>query len=201
MQVQNGLHHVGILYKIDGASTKLTHMAWHHKLLIGRMPDSRYDWLQCGLDEINRKAVAAALVGMETTLELPVPYSINYEGIYFQPETMIYSRKEPGEGLTCATFIDAFFRSLGLELIVLESWPPRASDAVWQGEIVKALRQSLPDIGADAEHIRRQEERIGSPRYRPEEIAAAVSSETPPMVFADAERLGGEILAAMRQGS
>lgn len=197
-QTKPGWYHIGILYKAEGADPKICHMAWHHALMCGDPVDPKYDWMQSGIDETNKNVIVAAMVGMEVTRRLPVPYSTYFEGTYFVPNTLIYSRKEPGAGLTCATFIIAAFASLGCPLIAEGTWQSRPTDQAWKNEIIAIMREQLGALGLSEEHIIAQEARVGDPRFQPEEVAAAIANDNRPITFDQAVQLGAEILPQVR---
>lgn len=98
-------------------------------------------------------------------------------------------------GLTCATFVVAFFHSLGWPIVELESWPNgREGDAEWQDAILNALLSS----GASSQHIDTACEHIGVARYRPEEVAVAATCDDPPLNFSDADELARDLLAIIQ---
>jgi hypothetical protein len=78
----------------------------------------------------------------------------------------------------------------GFSLLEREDWHFREEDKRWQEEILGILERNAPD-----EHLQSQRDKIGkSVRYRPEEVAAGVESENPPLAFVSAEQRGKELL-------
>ena len=64
----------------------------------------------------------------------------------------------------------------------------RAEDHVWQSNIITKLQIKFP------EHALSLSEDIGSPRFRPEEVAGAAASQNYPVSFDLAYTMGIEIL-------
>lgn len=188
--------HVGILYRRDDGATRMCHLAWHHTLNSDDLPTSNYAWLQSGLDDIDRKVARAVFAGINETKKLPIPYSVVYQGIYFEPGTLRFMRGEPGAGLTCATFIMAIFDSLGIPLLANDTWRERPTDQAWREYILELLGQ---DTRVSPEHIAAQRAHSRDPRFRPEEVAAAVATSDRPIDFDTAISLGAQIIGSMRR--
>lgn len=98
-------------------------------------------------------------------------------------------------GLTCATFVIAIFEWAGVPLIDISTWQARAEDEQAQRALVEVLRGSRD---ATPEHIVAVEREIGCIRVRPEEVAASSTLPERPLNFADAARIGAEVLAEFR---
>ena len=82
------------------------------------------------------------------------------------------------------------FSRYGFELLDIVNWPDRVEDSIWQAEIIESLRVH----GADQIHVDAISGDIGAVRFRPEEVAAGVLSETLTLGFLDAEKVAQEIL-------
>lgn len=94
-------------------------------------------------------------------------------------------------GLTCATFLLAVFRSVGVELLRLDEWPERAEDEKrWT-----ALLAMLESQGVDAAHLKALRGQTNARRYRPDEVAAG-SSVTPPCGFDEASSRASALAVA-----
>lgn len=179
--------HVGFLYQLEGEAPRAVHLAWHYRLTDEPAPPG-YHWVQCGLHDLAGHIVAAALA--EIAHDQQLPYSTTYNGIYFDP-SLRYTRDEPGEGLTCSTFIIAVLETLGLSIVVPEDWPVRDDDETAHEELLGALRST---DNVSPEHIQAIEAQPRGVRFRPEEVAAAVSEEQWPVAFPRAELLGFRIV-------
>lgn len=174
-------------------------LAWHLRIR-NKPPSEKSDfWIQSGLDENNLRIVAAAIERTVATRKPPISYSPLYDGIYFTEGDLKYERDKPGDGLTCATFVMAIFETLGIRLLMTETWEPRQSDDEWREDIVSFLEEWGTDSGCDVtEHVAVIRQSPRCVRYRPEEVAAGVGVDDGPISFAVAERLGLEIVAELR---
>ena len=179
--------HVGLIYRLDDSIPRLCHLAWHFKLEDEPLPTD-YCWGTSGLDPVN-KTVMAAYVALLQQNANEVPYGIDfYSDIYFDDNGR-YIAQPIGRGLTCATFILAVFARNGFNLVESDGWPERPDDVEWQQQIISALTRC-----ASPEHIDAIKQNVGAKRFRPEEVAAGVISETIPLEFSAAHALAQEIL-------
>lgn len=192
--------HVGILFIKDGQANILD-LAWHHRVRC-QVADSTYHWLPSSLDSANAEVVVLGIIASLEFSQPIIPYSPSYSGEYFEPGTLTYRRDMPGDGLTCATFVLAVFESFGIQLVERNTWQSRTQDEFWMAEIIKLLEdwgttKNLPDLTDHIEAIR------SSPpvhRFRPEEVAASVATDAPPLDFETAMAMGIEILTAIAGG-
>lgn len=195
-RTNGGGNHVGFLYKLDGEAPGVCHLAWHYDLRTGA-PDDSYAWVQSGLDEANRTFIALALADLAEHGTVAIPYSTTYEGDYFEPGTLSYVRGEPGDGLTCATFVLAVFRAFGFELLDEGGWPARDSDDAWRRSVINLLEVH----GGGHPDLRRHIEELSSStrgvRYRPEEVAAGVGCNHIPMTYESIIPLRDQVLVAL----
>jgi hypothetical protein len=195
-ETRPGWFHIGVLYKSDDNVPYICHLAWHYILRAAEVPSDDYDWLQSDLDELDQKVARAAFAGIGETKQVPIPYSTIYRGTYFEPQTLRYMRTEPGAGLTCATFIIEVFAALGIRLLKLDTWRERPSDEAWRLEMLAWLGHA-PNVQPG--HIEAQKAYVRDPRFRPEEVAAAVASSDCPLDFDTAIARGDEITGTMRR--
>lgn len=126
-----------------------------------------------------------------------VPYGIGSDNfaLFFDGEGQVANRN-PGTGLTCATFLMSIFASQLYPVIDESSWQNRADDKDWQ-EIVLSWLARYPQL---ADHVAEQRKSVGvAYRYRPEEVAAcsALYDDTP-FPFAEAVDYGQSLLKAIR---
>jgi hypothetical protein len=168
--VGTNARHVGLLYKIEKSPAFICHLAWHC-MLLNELPDTSYAWIQSELDETNRQVIALAVAAMAERNDVKISYSTIYEGIYFKKGTLTYTRGQPADGLTCATFVLEIFATFGIDLLERSSWPRRSADDEWQLEIVRRLEawgqnRGDQDVALQVEAIRSRPLGV---RYRPEE--------------------------------
>ena len=182
--------HVGMLYKTN-SEVRLCHLAFHLDL---RDEPARmsYSWAEAGLDEFNRRFLAAECARMAAGAN-KIPYGLAEQGISFDRTTGRYIPHRAGRGLTCATFISAFLKAFGFPLLQEDTWPTRDDDTEWQRAIIERVQAA----GASEEHIAGMMTDLGARRYRPEGVAGAVTRSKYPVTFTVASELAAEILAIL----
>ncbi|MBL8678641.1 MAG: hypothetical protein JNK05_05725 [Myxococcales bacterium] len=124
-----------------------------------------------------------------------LPYSIRYAGGAIRREGSQLTFDE--HGFTCASFVVALFRGVGLRVIDLASWSARTAqrqleDTEWQRKMVADIRVYTQDN----EHADREQGEIPCFRFRPEEIVAAlaIGNGAAAVSFSEAEPLSRELL-------
>ena len=81
----------------------------------------------------------------------------------------VWVGNEPGQGLTCATFIAELFNELGIPFIDAKTWQPRTGDTEWAERILIMISDLM-----SPEHVEAQRAKIGQTiRIRPADILAA----------------------------
>lgn len=109
-----------------------------------------------------------------------VMHSLRYELGGFDPATGTYVPLGEERGLTCATFVLAVFRTVGIELVDVPLWPARPEDHEWIDRVAAQIRAVDPGH-ADAV--------AGDglcARFRPTEVGGACLVPPHPVSFADA---------------
>jgi hypothetical protein len=91
------------------------------------------------------------------------------------------------------------FSRFGIELLDKETWEVRASDELWQKDILNFLERWGEENGhADISvHVEAKRARPVGVRFRPEEVAARGGSANLPIDFNQAQRLGAFIVGAL----
>ena len=132
-----------------------------------RASDSLF-WIAPDLSQDEQRILAAKVDAWLDENEGKIPYSVAHPGgVIFKDN--VWVGDEPGQGLTCATFIVELFNELGLPFIDIETWQVRTEDAEWAERIIAMLEHSM-----SPEHVVAQRNRIGQTvRVRPADIAAA----------------------------
>jgi len=188
--------HVGIAFiEEDNGSYSVAHLPWHNKPLRGVLQDC-YFWIVPNFSSLRALQVASMcrLILQENSFGLP--YALSVPNGCFDAQTGKSLLGPSGRGLTCATFVLAVFHSIGLNLILWETWPrDREGDAEWQRHVVEQLKDP-PGGGekASKEHILEVENQIGAVRCRPEEVAGSSAAEHHPVSFEDTIPLAREVL-------
>lgn len=160
--------HVATLYRFDG------------RLMIGdlqnhlrsRRADARVSeslfWIAPDLSPDEQRILAAKVDAWLDENAGKIPYSVAHPGgVIFKDN--VWVGNEPGQGLTCATFIVELFNELGIPFIDVGTWKERTGDTEWAKRILDAISHSM-----SPEHVEAQRNRIGlTVRVRPADIAAA----------------------------
>ncbi len=171
--------HAGVLH-LEGVEHKMLHLAWEGDLRNeGWHPP--YAWLAPALHPIRARSIAALCrLVWRRNQKGGLPYGFAYRHSYFNGDGEL----TPGageRGLTCATLVLAVFRSAGLELVDLSTWPDRDDDRAWQNSLAEKL---LADVTDEAEKHRVITE-IGAIRVRPSEAAGAMACRLHPAPFVE----------------
>ena len=172
------------MVQISDPSTRQLHTAvlyrFDKRLMIGdlqshlrtrrtevRSSDSLF-WIAPDLNQMDQRILAARIDAWLDGNEGKIPYSVAHPGgVVFKDD--VWVGNEPGQGLTCATFIVELFNELGIPFIDVETWQPRAEDTEWAKRILALMSDSM-----SPEHIEAQLAKIGQTiRIRPADIAAA----------------------------
>lgn len=125
-------------------------------------------WVEPRISEEERKFLAAKVNAWLERNENKIPYSVaSPGGVVFRDD--VWVGDQPGQGLTCATFIVELFNELGIPFIDAETWTARTGDEDWALGILDMLQGSM-----SLEHADAQRRLIGqATRIRPSDVAAA----------------------------
>lgn len=182
--------HVGVVYADrEQVMPRLLHLAWDHHLRDQPIDEEELGWergfiwieipllpekVHALVHHCRKIAERVQRQGQE------VRYSIRYCLGSFDPETGKYMPGESEHGLTCATCVLAVCLGIGVELVAVDTWPPREEDAGWISRIVDALRKDDPD------HASKVERDGLCARFRPTEVIGACLEEPLKVPFARA---------------
>lgn len=195
-QITATQQHAAIVYK-DRAINHMSvlHLASHYDLRNEPLK-SRYKCVPCeyfDLDELEYFAEHASRIFAKNG-ESSIPYGFSYSGAsVFNSDASF--RDQAGAGLTCATFLLAFFEDLGYEILNIDSWKMRPEDIAWQLHIYSVLSSELsPD------QVEEMKKAIGDAcRYKPEEVVGSIGSyESVPFDFSDAVVIGENLMLEVR---
>ncbi|MFC1482300.1 hypothetical protein ACFL51_00690 [Myxococcota bacterium] len=197
--------HAGVIYRPELESGELDephllHLAFHYNLkcepnpmdyswVVPRIPFERAIHIPALCDVVLRRYENGGL-----------SYAVKYSGEMFDAETGDYLTDE-GRGLTCATFVLALYQSLGLQLIETETWELRDDDIRWHRDII--LPELRSRFAEETEHHSAVEAQLPCARFRPQEVAAAGTAESFPVLFVYAQPVGEAIrqLLPVRDGA
>lgn len=188
MLVRNGERqfHLGLRYRGDPAEQTL-HLGWHRSLQSERLEEmlragtgattSRGAVIAFSIDP----AVDELLSGLvERIADLyaddatPIAYGFGDADATFDPITGALT--DPDGAFTCATFVLAVLRSVGVVLIDADRFrPPTDEDLRWQQEIGEKLLDWIARRfhGDLVRATQRVADDLGSLRHRPTDVAAA----------------------------
>ena len=160
--------HVMAIYRKDH-SLIIGDLQWHFK--VGRRyagDEPEIKWVAPDLNEMDQRLLASKI---DVWLELnatKIPYSVAHPGGIIWKDN-VWAGNQPGQGLTCATFILELFKELGIPFVDVESWDARCGDKEWAENILNILRSKLSTADFEA-----QRDRLGSTvRIRPSDVVSA----------------------------
>lgn len=168
--------HAGFLVQYPDYSLWLFDLAWDNICRKEKMT-AEYAYLNRNfLDPFNATAIIASLHMIQSENRKSLGYSIHYEeGSYFDPATGKGLKTNPGQGLTCATFVIETLEKYGINLIDRASWPITQENSEWQRGILNLhISRTRPPLSI--EKFTSQFKYIGKTRrFRPEEAIGAAS--------------------------
>jgi len=185
METQPGQRHVGLLIrpeKMQGALMHV-HMGWDGAdHFFCEPPPTKAYWIDFeSVDEVAQANIADIVHTIfQSNSETGLPYSVMLREGHSFNLTNHKVEVEFGEGFTCASFVLASLAAAQLELVNRASWPYREEDEKWQRLMIGHYLARTNKPLAEA-----QRDQIGkAARFRPEEVAAAVSCfEDAPVEF------------------
>lgn len=189
---QGAGRHLGLIHRRrEAGAARVIHLAFHHELMDEPSPSDSFENGLCVRPSISPELASniAALCRRVAQRRERIPYALRYSGSSFV-ESGELSLLESDAGLTCATFVVALFRSVGVDLLDLGSWRTREDDRVFQEWVVRELRRR-----GENDHADRVESEVGCARFRPSEVAGSSSADAHPVAFEVAIRLGEEVEA------
>lgn len=194
----NPQKHATLVFSDDAGDLKTLHLASYNDLRCDSGLGGFYPVLAHGFDEDELDYFAERASRLWDKNARGIPYGFKYDQFdYFGP--LGEFQYKVGRGLTCATFVLAFFRSVGHEVVDESSWRPDSSDTSWQETIYLSLASNYV---TSMEEIVALKAGIGSPRFRPEDVIASVSRFTgEPVCSRHAKIYGDELLLEMSSNS
>jgi hypothetical protein len=178
--------HLG-LRRSNEAHEPVLHFGWHRRLhdesleafMTGRDGSMLSTAaIALSLDPLVNEALqilAGRVSARYANQRLPISYGFGEVSATFEQGTGQLT--DPDAAFTCATFVLAMLRSVGVQLIDVTRWrPPTDEDVRWQREIGEKLIAWIEKSihGDDLPRARaRITGDIGAPRYRPTDVAGA----------------------------
>lgn len=170
-RTEYGNIHAGVIYH-DHEEVSVLHLGWQDYL------SDSWDWARLWAvpdvpaSRLFTVAAMARLVWRRFQKNRSFPYQLRFAGTHFDQNGQLQFG-EGSKGLTCATFVLAIFKSVGVDLIVEETWPIRSDDD-------RAFLESIRDF-ASQEHFARLEEEVDQNciRIRPTEVLGSCKCSLP----------------------
>lgn len=186
-EFQPGWHHAALVFSVIGEpGLRLLHLGGNYDFRNDPIEEG-YQIVPCPdftPDELDLLSVQASRLWKQTGKD--IPYNFDYDGTQaFNIDLSFLS--EGGRGLTCATFVLAFFNLYGYRIVDVPSWQFRPEDVRWQQLMFRHLEAQL-----GPEHAARMKANIGTAaRFKPEEVVACVNRFVgEPIIFERGKRLG-----------
>ncbi len=134
--------------------------------------DFRYEWSATPeLDEYDRPTIVARLNCLRISAP-KIPFGFRIGESRFEDVgngTYVYRPADPSEGLTCTTYADLVFRSLGFPVVNVSTWPQRDSDETWRQAMIRYMTMH----GLNPDRVQMVAKAQRDARVRPEEFVSA----------------------------
>lgn len=191
-EVQPGWNHAAIVFTdIGSPDLRLLHLGGNYDFSNEPL-EPEYRLVPCNDfsdDELDLLAELARNLWKQSGSG--IPYNFDYDGTRAFDLDLSFMA-DGGRGLTCATFVLAFFELFGLAIVDVDSWRFRSADLRWQKIIFGVFEKDL-----SPEHAERMKANIGkAARFRPEEVIGSVNRFVGvPIHFEHARLLGSEFMS------
>lgn len=185
--------HVGVGFRDASGKAWRAHLYFHCELSKDEIPRTN-SWVRPVIDE-ERLALVAAMCErlIERNDSWAIRFGFRFDKTRFDHATGELVLGEDELGLTCATFVLAVFKSVGIDLLKYDEWPARDGDRARFEELRLAVHERSPN---DSDHLDALASEQDSVRFRPEEVAAASAQPLPPpCAFNVAEADGAALIA------
>lgn len=154
----------------------------------------------CNVDPLRAEAVAAyARRTYRQNKSTGIPYAFSSPDLdWFAKDGRLIP--DPANiGLTCSNFVLALFRSAGLPLVFLATWPKRKEDADWQQSVIEEWRPLARRRRKRRAVLDALQRGVGTVRCRPVEVCGAALSANLPSEFKRAKRLAKRVESKLKR--
>lgn len=175
--------HCGIYYEVDDSKRLvMLHLADHNKLRSDE-PSIHYEDVPSRFPEREQIAVSdLCRVISEKHHSKGLRYAVTRND-GFLPDGEL-KLDQPGTGFSCATLVKAIYDAVGRPLIQDKTWPVADnSDREWFAAHVERLRGENRDKPEDFAHLDAVDIACKWSRYRPEQIAYAMTIAPPSATY------------------
>lgn len=167
--IQVGASHAALCFS-DGLAERILELRFHHRVVLCPVPKGM---LVADLEvpALRQPAMRVYFERVASKAGAAVPYGVTIpHDQCFDSVTGAWLLGPFGPGLTCATFVIAVLKRLGLEFVATDTWMHRPEDALWRDEIIALLRKH--NMSEQADFVERQDRCV---RIRPIEVAGAAT--------------------------
>jgi hypothetical protein len=191
-----GQYHIALLYKVSEKPARIRHQCDHLELRDKQAGGIDYLWTDiAALSSLNKRLIANK---MSRAGGDKVPYGVGFrqDGKYLDKKTLKYAVTEPGQGLTCATYIIAVMETLGFFPFDRKRWTSTTEDTNWQAKMIAQQTAQHPSAG---KHFEAERAHIGEPRFRPEHVVASAYPLIWPLTQETANEIAAKVTACYDQ--
>lgn len=188
--------HCGAIYRDANGELRTVHLAFHFALRDERTAE--HDTCVPVSLSSDVQLTAAVYLGAIKAGNPQIPYGISTDGVAFDAQGKFIAGPI-GSGLTCATFVQAAYKAIGLPIVDETTWPQRESDKMWRDKMVGLMEKLKADYEISAEHIEAVRNDPVAWRLRPEEVAAASTRSAWPVNFPEVDAIAAQVLADFEQ--
>lgn len=172
-------NHIAILFKEleEEGTVKVIHVGSYKGSFVDNI-DPFYLWadLNC-VHPIRKQALIASIQQIaDVNKDTRLRYGLNHAVFCFDPITgKLNANYDQTKGFTCATFVLEVFLANGITLIDWDTWPAAdEADKEFQNKVLNYLSRIGEQI--TPEFLSGQNQQLGGPRFKPQEIAIATQS-------------------------
>lgn len=190
--------HIGFLYRIADSDAYVLHL-WGHRKLLHEPPREGQFCVLCEIEPVRLPSLAAFARRLyRKNKNQGIPYAFSSpDQDWFSAEGSLLLGPER-LGLTCGNFVLALYRSAGLPLVQLDTWPPREDDSAWQQSVLEEWAPAIAEAKTKTqEHFSQVRNEIGTVRCRPAEIGGAALASEFPCAFDTAVKLAVDVERAL----
>jgi hypothetical protein len=195
--VVKNMQHTGVIYQDDEDVLRFLHLASHCDLRRDKLKPTGTGWVLPSKELLpERLAHVAAMCERiwERNEKRDIPYGFRYNRSRFLRDGAI-ELGEDERGFTCATFVLAVFRAVGIELLQLDEWQ---KGRIGDQERFDLILAALAEVCEDVEHLEAIRKERDSARYRPLEVAGGSHYQSPAS-FEQASKAATEIEAELQR--
>ena len=173
VRMPEGHLHTGLIYRAHDGHMRIAHLAFHLLLADCSLPTvDDYCIFPLNLEAYHQGFLASEIEQLVEDHPHGIPYSVEHEGRMTFTDQLKWTAKEPGQGLTCSTFVSEVLRLRGYDMLQITTWRERPGDSDFKKKLLEWLSNYIQHAGLNKDHVAVQVQRLGSTvRVRPEDVA------------------------------